>query len=557
MLHSVALLPFVLSGILAQSLSPPPTWQNTTVNQTYNEQVNIADEALSETVSNYNPDIGNFNNDRTDTGFTPGVFLYEMARFDQLTGQNKYKGDVDIDFTAIQQKNLTLSFKTIYGYAAIYAHQAYQNDSYLQFAEDCWLVGFRFTVSQAQPAILKNSTYQSQCSGSTMDGGSFRTNSTSDSYINVASTGLSSLLAEATSNETYLNAAKQSADFIHSHLTNANGLIMDGIFADTCDQGSEQQGAKLSSANSGVTIEGLAILNSMTQNTTMQQWMENVVSKTLQYSWNDDNGILNDNSHFNIIAGLVTAFERTNSSDLQGLISKYLAVQYNAVLFNAAINGTNSYGDGWTKPQLKSSSSGQISALSILVNAMALDQEKSPPSPSNTSETSPSQSSSADNVKKTNVGAIVGGVIGSLGLIALTLLFLLCFRSWRRHHSRSLRHPSAIFIPPPTFSNSTQHTDQNDLESSNDTSSPVTTSQNPSSYFSVSEKRSRRTGLPNLPNGETPRTPEPQANVDQHNAPSEMEARRVPTDELVRILAQRLQQAETQHGDSPPAYNAN
>ncbi|KAK7466239.1 hypothetical protein VKT23_004967 [Stygiomarasmius scandens] len=567
MLDLIASLLISLFLVQAQSFSPSPSWKNTAINKTHDEQISISGEALSQLVANYNPNVGNFNDDPSRTNFIPGVFFYEMARFDQLTSQNKYEDNFNVYFGIIQQNNPTFRFPMynlpinydltmtnpslqfrlqatlIYGYSSVYAYRAYQNDSYLKYAEDSWLSGSQYTLSQAQPEIPKNSGYQNQCNGLTMTGGTFNNNSTNDLYISAASTGaffvLSSLLAEATSNETYLDAAKQSANFIHNHLTNANGLIMDGISADNCSQT-----AQLSPSNSGIMIEGLAILMSIAHDTSMQQWMEDIISKSvLQSPWNDPHGIVDENSHLNTITGLVAAFERANGSqpDPRNLISEYLAVQYNAVLSNAAINGSDLYGADWTQAQSKSSSTDQTSALSILINALALGQETSP--------TSPSQSDSADDGKKNHVGAIVGGVIGSLGLIALTLLFLLYFRSWRRHHSRSLRHPSAIFIPPPTLlPNLTQPPSWNDLESSNNTSSPVTTSQNPTSYFSVSEKQSQLTDLPN-PNAETPSGP--QVNIDHHNVLSRIE---VPTDELVRILAQRLQ--ETQHGDSPPAYNA-
>ncbi|THU90356.1 hypothetical protein K435DRAFT_676228, partial [Dendrothele bispora CBS 962.96] len=83
---------------------------------------------------------------------------------------------------------------------------------------------------------------------------------------------LSSLLADVTSCQTYLDAALQSADFIHNHLTNSNNLVMDGIYADTCGKGSKNEGAGLLSPNSGLALEGLSILTSLTQNDTIKEW---------------------------------------------------------------------------------------------------------------------------------------------------------------------------------------------------------------------------------------------------------------------------------------------
>jgi len=80
------------------------------------------------------------------------------------------------------------------------------------------------------------------------------------------------LLAQATSDPKYLNASLESAIFVHNHLTNSEDLIMDGIFADSCSLGPNNQGAHLSVFNSGLIIEGLAILNSMLHNSSMQEW---------------------------------------------------------------------------------------------------------------------------------------------------------------------------------------------------------------------------------------------------------------------------------------------
>ncbi|THU82819.1 hypothetical protein K435DRAFT_690824 [Dendrothele bispora CBS 962.96] len=81
---------------------------------------------------------------------------------------------------------------------------------------------------------------------------------------------LSALLAEATSNQTYLNAASNAADFIHNHLTDSNNTIRDGLgFGpdNSCNQSS-----LVLLYNSVMTIHGLAILVSLTKNTTQEQW---------------------------------------------------------------------------------------------------------------------------------------------------------------------------------------------------------------------------------------------------------------------------------------------
>jgi predicted alpha-1,6-mannanase (GH76 family) len=80
---------------------------------------------------------------------------------------------------------------------------------------------------------------------------------------------LSALLAETTGDDIYLEAAKESADFISNHLLNAQHVVQDGISVranDSCALNSE---VNQESYNSGLMIEGLAILYSITTNSSI------------------------------------------------------------------------------------------------------------------------------------------------------------------------------------------------------------------------------------------------------------------------------------------------
>ncbi|KAJ7668927.1 hypothetical protein B0H17DRAFT_867613, partial [Mycena rosella] len=75
---------------------------------------------------------------------------------------------------------------------------------------------------------------------------------------------LSALLAEATSDAIYMDAATESAAFIYNHLRNADNVVQDGIDASansSCSLDSIQ-----APYNAGLMIEGLTILYSITQN---------------------------------------------------------------------------------------------------------------------------------------------------------------------------------------------------------------------------------------------------------------------------------------------------
>ncbi|KAJ7114693.1 hypothetical protein C8R44DRAFT_629916, partial [Mycena epipterygia] len=79
---------------------------------------------------------------------------------------------------------------------------------------------------------------------------------------------LSALLAEPTSDPVYLQAAEQSTDFIHAHLFNAQHVVLDSISGNAND--SCALTSIMESYNSGLMIEGLAILASITQNVSTQ-----------------------------------------------------------------------------------------------------------------------------------------------------------------------------------------------------------------------------------------------------------------------------------------------
>ncbi|THU78661.1 hypothetical protein K435DRAFT_699667 [Dendrothele bispora CBS 962.96] len=92
-----------------------------------------------------------------------------------------------------------------------------------------------------------------------------------DAYIlllNLTIVRLSALLTEATSNQTYLDAASNAADFIHNHLTNSNNIVLDGLdLNNNCAQSSS-----IILYNSALAVHGLVVLTSLTKNSTQEQW---------------------------------------------------------------------------------------------------------------------------------------------------------------------------------------------------------------------------------------------------------------------------------------------
>ncbi|KAJ7438797.1 hypothetical protein B0H11DRAFT_573296 [Mycena galericulata] len=110
-------------------------------------------------------------------------------------------------------------------------------------------------------------------------GGTFWNTNTDDPTLNGLGMGyfltISALLAGATSDPMYLQAATEAADFFHDHLLNVRNELQDTISARANDSCSDI--SNLEPYNSGLMIEGLSILYSITGNATVQELCVNPI----------------------------------------------------------------------------------------------------------------------------------------------------------------------------------------------------------------------------------------------------------------------------------------
>ena len=75
---------------------------------------------------------------------------------------------------------------------------------------------------------------------------------------------LSSYLAEATGNKTYLDAANTTATFIQNQLFSSDfNVISNGIDLKACTRFQSTQVTPFLTQNTGFALEGLAVLNSI------------------------------------------------------------------------------------------------------------------------------------------------------------------------------------------------------------------------------------------------------------------------------------------------------
>ncbi|KAK7041878.1 hypothetical protein VNI00_008841 [Paramarasmius palmivorus] len=148
-----------------------------------------------------------------------------------------------------------------------------------------------------------------------------------------------------------------------------------------------------------------------------------------------------------LVRGLATILARKESFDsrLSTYVEAYLAVQYNALLDLATVNGTNVYGNSWIgPPNMTYSADVQFAAARVLIASININPQLDSQSPP---EGPPAGSSG----RETNhIGGIIGGVLGGLSLIALVIVGSLFIIRRRHQDSTDTRvFPENSLIPIP------------------------------------------------------------------------------------------------------------
>ncbi|KAJ6491914.1 hypothetical protein C8R45DRAFT_1095984 [Mycena sanguinolenta] len=443
------------SGLSSASSLVLSSWRKPNITTSLADRVSIAQAALDRAISGLSPDN---NYDGAPWGIT-GLLFSQLADFDRITNQTMYHDKLTQLFAAAAGVGGRTNFsdELSYGYGGVRAYAAYKDQTFLDYATQAWWFGRIYTLTAAQAASgvspIKNFTIQSNCQGISMEGGTFWNNDTAEPTLTVIATGYflatSALLAEVTSDNMFLQAAIDSMTFIHSHLLSVLNIAQDsmsGAASDSC-----RFNNLIEPISSGVMIEGLAILYSLSKNETIQTLLDDIVTATIPNSaWSNaqadgiiaypQNGAIRGD--LELVRGLVAAYVRNATSpQLHYDLGKYLAVQYNAVLDLATASGSNVYGYEWVGPPSSAFSGvNQTGALSILVGAISLQNDTDPSGASASTDGStpggPTSSGTSPNRKKTPIGAIVGGVAGGVALLALAAVFVLSRRRRRRRAQR-------------------------------------------------------------------------------------------------------------------------
>ncbi|KAJ7794260.1 hypothetical protein B0H14DRAFT_2532926 [Mycena olivaceomarginata] len=287
-----------------------------------------------------------------------------------------------------------------------------------------------------------------------MVGGTWYNDGPNDSRLEGYATGyflgLSALLAEITLDASYLQAATESANFIRSHLYNVRNIVQPDISASASDSPCEVF-SDTTPFESGLMIEGLAVLTSLTNNVSMQNLLHDLLIAAIpNTAWQDENGIVavhGQTGDTNLLQGLGAVYQRNlTSAAMHEYIGDYIAVQFNAVTELATSDGSNVYAGSWTGPASASfSGANQTMALAVLINAIGVedDDELATSTAAPTASSSPPTSSGipssvAQKKESSHLAAIIGGALGGVAAISLILATLSCLHARDSRTSKSL-----------------------------------------------------------------------------------------------------------------------
>ncbi|KAK7682555.1 hypothetical protein QCA50_014355 [Cerrena zonata] len=248
---------------------------------------------------------------------------------------------------------------------------------------------------------------------------------------------LSSRLFEVTQNATYRDAAQLASDFIQFHLYNGK-TILDTINLSNCTSNLAEE-----TYNPGLYIGGLSVLVNQTQNATMGNFLNNLISNSIKNpTWTGPDGVITegpttdieanyDGSAFKgiFIRELYEAWSRTSKdSDVAKLIQSYVMVQFNALLELAKAPDNDYFSPLWHGPaDPKLIPQGQLSALDVFNAAAGMANVEA--QPSEPTPTPPVH-------KQSKAGVIAGSVIGVAAFIAIVALLVvyLVRRRWRSRY---------------------------------------------------------------------------------------------------------------------------
>ncbi|KAF7302445.1 Glycoside hydrolase family 76 protein [Mycena chlorophos] len=337
----------------------------------------------------------------------------QMAEFVFLGNSTSYIPDINEYLlsalgTRANFEDTNLDYGLAYGYAALRTYfVSGRNTTFLGYAIQSWEWANAYVISEGKTTVAsKSPNFSSQCQNMTMAGGTFATTAASDISIGARATGyfalVSAMLAQATSNTTYFDAAVASASFLFAHLQDPTRAVpYNSLEADSC----APKDTALDSNNAALLLETMSILGALTSGadqTKVQTLANALIVAILEYDgWQTAEGIITNGPNKvgdGLLAralGWAYVYNGVNQSN-RGYIYSYLAVQYNALIQLATTNTTtpaagatsdasNVYGGQWTGPPPTVNAApdltNQTNAVNLLIAASWVDFPSSPAPP--------------------------------------------------------------------------------------------------------------------------------------------------------------------------------
>ncbi|KAI3621726.1 glycoside hydrolase family 76 protein [Moniliophthora roreri] len=393
----------------------PSSWRKPAITISQRERIQKAEAAIDQYLSTL-PAAPESNRGRRSLTSSPlgnllslSQFCIEMADFDSLTGQERYKQALKSYISATER--LVPGFASdfirggiAFGNAAARAYEIYGDDIFLDYAVEAELgkeihgVGGEYQRGHHSSEKFPFAEELWDC--------------------------LSASLYKITSNETYLSAANTTANFLRSHMYRDQGLIVSTLSGKQGDQCQAQQDTP--PLSTGMLMQGVSLLNSITSSVDDVALINDiVVGESLNNQWNNEDGVLTtmDPSGIYIPRGLLQVYNTTSDTSLQRYISAYLSTQYNAVIDLASGPG-NIYARSWTGPSASSFNvDGQLNAISVLLAGILLSNDTvtittiiAIPSSSPTASHFPSTSTTP--VPGLPVASRIGVMIGGFAFLA-------------------------------------------------------------------------------------------------------------------------------------------
>ncbi|ESK95306.1 glycoside hydrolase family 76 protein [Moniliophthora roreri MCA 2997] len=431
------LAPFIVHLAIAQSLVPSPDWRKPNITIQTQDRVGIANAALNVAINKLEQDLTYCAAEGGGYGLKGAARLHmQLSVLDDMANTTTYQDQVRkyFELRGDGSGNLTAPEQVLY-LISCRAYMTYGDDYLLRIAENIWARANNETITNTTSLPLNICDAQR----SRLMGGIFSLGSEQPITFLGNDNGLffviSALLAELTSNSTYLDAALRTASFIRTNMHRTPGIVQGVVVKDNCSNAQFSDNLPRGQDETGMMIQGLVVLDSIQRHTNssiMDEIRQAVSASGAQIgpaSWLRQDEVMLPNAGY-LAHALGFVYERipSNMTELKSYLQSFIGVQFNAILDQAtSFEHENLYGNWIGPPSTVFHSSNQTSACQGLIAAISIPQ-------ATVENAAPFPKVPGSKASSTPVGAIAGGVVGGVAIVAIAGI---CIFYYRRRQRRS------------------------------------------------------------------------------------------------------------------------